>query len=58
MRSLGSAVVAIIVAVIAIWLFIKLLGVALKLVAVLIGVGLAVAAYFFVERLIRGAGRA
>ena len=33
MRSLGSAVVAIIVAVIAIWLFIKLLGVALKLVA-------------------------
>jgi hypothetical protein len=54
MKSLGSLVVAILVGIVAIWLFIKLLGVALKLVGILIGVGLAVAAFLFVERLIKG----
>jgi len=58
MRSAGSAVIAIIVAIVAIWLFITLLGVALKLVGILLGVGLAVAAYFGAERLLKGGGRA
>ena len=58
MRSAGSAVIAIIVAIVAIWLFIALLGVALKLVGILLGVGLAVAAYFGAERLLKGGGRA
>ncbi|HJQ16240.1 MAG TPA: hypothetical protein VJ859_04510 [Allosphingosinicella sp.] len=53
----GSAIVAILVGVVAIWLFIKLLGIALKLVAILIGVGLALAAYFAVRKLIAGGSR-
>lgn len=58
MKSAGPAVIAVIVAIIAIWLFIALLGVALKLVGILLGVGLAVAAYFGAERLLKGGGRA
>jgi hypothetical protein len=54
MKSLGSLLIAILVGIVAIWLLVKLVFFALKLVGVLIGILLAVAAYFFVERLIRG----
>ena len=57
MRAGGSAIVAILVCVVAIWLFIKLLGIALKLVAIVIGVGLAVVAYFAVRKMIAGGAR-
>ena len=56
MRPLASLFLAIVIGIVAIWLLLKLLGVALKLVAILIGIGLAVLAYFFVEKLV-GAGR-
>jgi hypothetical protein len=58
MKSAGSAIIAVIVAIIAIWLFIALLGVALKLVGILLGLGLAVVAYFAAERLLTGGRRA
>ena len=58
MKSVGSLAIAVIVAIVAIWLFIALLGVALKLVGILLGVALAVAAYFGAERLLNGGGRA
>ena len=57
MRAGGSAIVAILVGIAAIWLFIKLLGIALRLVAILIGVGLAIGAYFAVRKLIAGGAR-
>ena len=57
MRAGGSAIVAILVGIAAIWLFIKLLGIALKLVAIVIGVGLAVVAYFAVRKMIAGSAR-
>ena len=56
MRALGSLLLAIVIGIVAIWLLINLLGLALKLVAVLIGVGLAVLAYIFIEKHV-GAGR-
>ena len=57
MKSGGSAVLAIVIGIVAIWLFIKLLGIALKLVAILIGVGLAVLVYFAAQRMITGGSR-
>ena len=57
MKSGGSAIIAVAVGILAIWLFIKLLGFALKLVAVLIGVALAVAVYFVAKRMIAGGVR-
>jgi hypothetical protein len=56
MRPLASLILAVIIGIVAIWLLIQLLGVALKLVAILIGLGLAVVAYFFAEKLV-GRGR-
>jgi hypothetical protein len=53
-KELGSLAIAVLVGIVAIWLFIKLLGVALKLAAILIGIGLAVVAFLFIERLIKG----
>ena len=54
MRSAGSLLVTIVFAVIAIWLGLKLLGVALKLVGVLILIGVAAIAYFGAVKLIGG----
>ena len=52
MKALGSLILSILFGIVMIILFVKLLGAALKLVAVLIGIALAVAAYFFLQRLI------
>jgi asparagine N-glycosylation enzyme membrane subunit Stt3 len=57
-KALGSTLIAIIVGIFAIWLLIKLLGIALKLVGILVGVLIAVAVYFLAERLIRRSGHA
>jgi hypothetical protein len=56
MRALGSLIIAILVGVVAIWLFFHLLVGAIKLVGVLIGIALAVLVFFVAERLI-GVGR-
>jgi heme A synthase len=58
MKSLGSLVVAILVGILALWLLVKLVFFALKLAGIAIAIALAVAAYFAVERMIRGNGRA
>jgi len=57
MKSFGALLAAIVIGIIAIWLLIKLLGLALKLVGLLIGIGIAVAAYLLIERWIRGRWR-
>ena len=59
MKVLGSILFALLMGITAIWLLIELLRAALKLVAILIGVGLAVIVYFVAEKLLRkGASRA
>ena len=57
MRSFGALLAAILIGIVAIWLLILLLGFALKLVGLLIGIGLAVAAYLLIERAIRERAR-
>jgi len=57
MKSGGSAIVSILIGIVAIWLFIKLLGVALKLVAILIGLALAVGAYFVADKMFSRSAR-
>ena len=57
MRSFGALLAAIVIGIVAIWLLIQLLGFALKLVGLLIGIGLAVAAYLLIERWMRERGR-
>ncbi|HEX8526247.1 hypothetical protein [Allosphingosinicella sp.] len=56
MKSIGSLLLSIVVAVIVIWLAIKLLGAALKLVAILIGIGIALLVFFVVRGMIDGGG--
>ena len=58
MRTLGSLLIAIIVGILAIWLFVKLVFFTLKLVVILIGVALAVIVFFVVENLVGGPRRA
>ncbi len=53
MRSLGALFAAILIGIFAIWLLIQLLGIALKLVGLLIGIGIAVLVYLYIERMIR-----
>lgn len=57
MKSGGSLIVSILVGILLIWLVLKLLGAALKLVGILIAVALAVGAYFVVRGMIEGGGR-
>ena len=54
MKALGSLIVTILIAVVAIWLVFKLLVGALKLVGILIVVGLAVAVVYAAKRRIGG----
>ena len=54
MKALGSLIVTVLIAMIAIWLVFKLLVGALKLVGLLIVVGLAFAAFYAVKRRIGG----
>ena len=57
MRSCGALVAAILIGIVAIWVLINLLGIALKLVGLLIGIALAVIAFLVIERMIAGRGR-
>ena len=54
MKSAGSLLVTILFAVVAIWLGLMLLGVAFRLVGVLILIGLAVVVYLGAQKLIGG----
>lgn len=57
MRSAGSLILSILVGIVALWLALKLLGAALKLVGVLIAVALAVGVYFVARGMIEGGKR-
>ena len=58
MKSTGSLLLSILIGIVVIWLLLKLLGAALKLVAILIGIGLAAGAYFAIRGMIeKGGGR-
>ena len=54
MRSLGSLLLSIVIGIIVIVLAFKLLGAALKLVGILIGLGVAVAVYFGARKMLEG----
>ena len=54
MRSLGSLLLTIVIAVVAIWLVFKLLVGALKLIGIVIVIGVALAAFYAVKRRIGG----
>ncbi|MGQ0559826.1 MAG: hypothetical protein ACT4OE_09620 [Sphingosinicella sp.] len=56
-QNIAGAVATIVFAIILIWLLFKLLGVALKLVGILLVGGLAIAAYLAVTKRIGGPGR-
>jgi hypothetical protein len=56
-KSLGGAIATVLIAILLIWLVLKLLGVAFKLVGLLILGGIAVVAYLAVTRRIGGPGR-
>ena len=53
-QSIGGAIATVLIAIVAIWLVLKLLGVALKLVGLLILAGLGVAAYLAITKRIGG----
>jgi len=57
MKSGASLLLSIVIGIVALWLALKLLGAALKLVGILIALGLAIGAYVLVRR-IGGGGRA
>ena len=56
MRNAGSLLLSILIGIVALWLALKLLGAALKLVGILIALALAVGAYFVVRGLIGKGG--
>jgi hypothetical protein len=58
MKSLGSAAIAIIVGLIALWVLVKLVFFAFKLVGVLIAIGLALVVYVVVRNMILKGNRA
>jgi hypothetical protein len=57
MRSFGSLLIAILVAAVAVYLLVKLVFFALKLVVLLIGLAIVVAIFFAAERAIKSMGR-
>ena len=57
MKNAASAIATVLVAIVAIWLLFKLLGVALKLIGILIIGGIAFAAYFAVTQRLGGPDR-
>ena len=56
MRNAASLLLSILIGIVALWLALKLLGAALKLVGILIALALAVGAYFVVRGLIGKGG--
>jgi hypothetical protein len=55
-KNLGSLLASIVIGVIILWLALKLLGAALKLVGILIALAAAVAVYFAVRGMFGGKG--
>ena len=55
-KSTGGAIATILIAIVVIWIVLKLIGVAFKLVGLLILAGLGVAAYLAVTKRIGGPG--
>ena len=53
-QSIGGAIATVLIAVVLVWLVLKLIGVAFKLVGLLIVGGIAVAAYLAVTKRIGG----
>lgn len=56
MKALGSLLVTILIAVVAIWLVFKLLVGVLKLVGLVIVAGLAIAAFYAARKMLTGPG--
>ncbi|HYE29668.1 MAG TPA: hypothetical protein VEA61_15730 [Allosphingosinicella sp.] len=54
MKSIGSLLLSVLIGIVAVWLAVKLLGAALKLVGLLIGLALAVGAYVVLRGMIEG----
>lgn len=53
-KSIGGAIATVLIAIVGIWLVLKLVGVAFKLIGLLIVGGLAVAAYLAITKRIGG----
>ena len=58
MKPLGSAIIAILVGLVALWLLVKLVFFGFKLIGIAIAIGLAVVVYLVIEKMVRSAGRA
>ena len=58
MKNGASLIASIVIGAIILWLALKLLGAALKLVGILVALGVAFAVFFAVRRMIGGDGRA
>ena len=56
-KSVGGAVATVLIAIVLVWLVLKLLGVAFKLIGLLILVGIGAAIFFAVKGRIGGPGR-
>ena len=54
MRSFGSAAIAILIGLVALWLLVELVFFAFKLIGVVIAIGLAVVVYLVIEKMVRG----
>ena len=54
MKSLGSAAIAILIGLVALWLLVELVFFAFKLIGVVIAIGLAVVVYLVIEKMVRG----
>jgi hypothetical protein len=55
-KSLGGAIATVLIAIVLIWVVLKLVGVAFKLIGLLILAGLGVAAYLAITKRIGGPG--
>ena len=56
-KSIGGAIATVLIAIVAIWLVLKLVGVAFKLIGLLILAGIGVAAYLAITQRSGGPGR-
>jgi hypothetical protein len=58
MKALGSAIIAVLVGLVVLWLLVKLVFFTLKLVGILIAIAIAVAVYLVIEKMVRKGSRA
>jgi hypothetical protein len=54
MKALGSALVAILIGLVALVLLVKLVFFAFKLIGIVIAIGIAVVVYLVIEKMVRG----